>query len=219
MKIWEKYEDYLLTGEWHVHTNYTDGKNTVKDLCEKATTLNIPLIAFTEHVRKNLNYDFNDFLTDIDTCKNEFPDLIILSGLEAKVLPDGTLDVLDDILNTVDYPIFAYHGFPKDITTYLETLNGIVSKSKFAKRLNTWAHPGLFFQKNPNLLNELDEDILKEIFITMKKNKILLEINSKYNLPYQNWINLAKNEDISLNFVKGSDIHDLNNLNNEKLQI
>jgi DNA polymerase (family 10)/putative hydrolase len=85
MKTWKKYVDYLLEGEWHIHTNYTDGKNTVFEYCEKAVEIGIPLLAFTEHVRKELTYDFNQFLNEIEEAREEF-DLIILSGCEAKVL-------------------------------------------------------------------------------------------------------------------------------------
>ena len=72
--------------------------------------MNVPLLAFTEHVRKNLDYDFNDLLDDIEKAREEF-DLIILSGVEAKVLADGDLDVEDWILKEVDYSIFAFHSF------------------------------------------------------------------------------------------------------------
>ena len=47
MKTWKKYIDYLLVGEWHIHTSYTDGKNSVFEYCEKAIEVDIPLLALT----------------------------------------------------------------------------------------------------------------------------------------------------------------------------
>lgn len=211
MKIWTKYEDLLLKGEWHVHTNYTDGHNSVDDYCKKALDLGIPLIAFTEHVRKNLDYDFSSFLNDIDEAKENY-NLIILSGCEAKILPDGSLDVDDNILKVVDYPIFAFHSFPSDLNLYLRSLLKVI-KNKY---VNTWAHPCAFLQKK-NL--ELCDSELEEIFDCMQKNGVLLEINRKYSLPSKRWIDLAKANNVK--FVCGSDVHYLDDLvlNNEKISL
>ncbi|KAF5426106.1 MAG: PHP domain-containing protein [Candidatus Methanomarinus sp.] len=199
MKTWEKYSEYLLKGEWHIHTNYTDGKNSVYDYCQKAVEVGIPLVAFTEHVRKNLNYDFCSFLDDIDKVKEEF-DLIILSGCEAKVLPNGDLDVNDEILKEIDYPIFAFHSFPADVDIYFNSLKNVL-KNKY---VNTWAHPGAFLEKKHL---QIPDDQFVEILNSMSKRKILLEMNCKYDVPSPKWIDLAKISDICL--VKGSDVHNI----------
>lgn len=202
MKIWKKYQHLLLKGEWHVHTSYTDGYNSVDDYCKKAESLGIPLVAFTEHVRRKLNYDFTSLLNDIDKAKEDY-DLIILSGCETKVLPDGLLDVDDDILKQVDYPIFAFHSFPKDLNLYIDSLSSVLEN----KYVNSWAHPCQFLKKEGF---ELSDNELEDIFFIMKKNDILLEINRKYSLPSKRWIDLAMN--FKINFVCGSDVHDLNSL-------
>ena len=98
MKICEKYKHFLFKGEWHIHTSYTDGKNTVLEYTEKAIELGIPLLAFTEHVRLNIEYNYDELLNDILIVKQKYPELIILSGIEAKILPDGKLDCPLDIL-------------------------------------------------------------------------------------------------------------------------
>lgn len=203
MKTWRKYEEYLLTGEWHVHTNYTDGQKSVFEICERARELGIPLLAFTEHVRGELTYDFNEFLSDIDRAREEFPELIILSGIEAKVLPDGSLDVEDEIIKQVDYPIFAFHSFPRNKELYMECLKKAI-KNRY---VNAWAHPGLFLKRNG--LN-LKTNKLTEIFNMMKKYNVLLEINRRYSLPEKEWINMASK--IGLKTVRGSDIHTIREL-------
>ena len=197
MKIWKKYIDYLLKGEWHIHTNYTDGKNTVFEYCKKAVAMDIPLLAFTEHVRKNLSYDFNSFLDEIEKAREEF-DLIILSGCEAKVLPSGELDVEDRILRDVDYPIFAFHSFPKDIDLYIESLK-IVLRNRY---VNAWAHPGAFLLRNSL---ELSEAKLINIFTLMKEHDVLLEVNRKYKVPTMRWLSLARRSNVD--FVQGNDAH------------
>jgi DNA polymerase (family 10)/putative hydrolase len=200
MKTWEKYRKYLMKGEWHVHTNYTDGNNTIFEYCQKAVQHNIPLIVFTEHVRKKLDYDFGSFLREIEKTREMFPELIILSGLEAKVLETGELDVEEKLLKKVDYPIFAYHTFPASKNIYLETIQKVI-KNRY---VNTWCHPGLFLVKNHIKIKE--EELIK-ILENMKTHRVLLELNKKYNLPDASWIKKAKEKKVLL--VNGGDIHSI----------
>ncbi len=197
MKTWKKYSQYLLSGEWHIHTSYTDGANSVDDYCKRAVELGIPLIAFTEHVRRDLNYDFNAYLEDIEKARERY-NLTILSGCEVKVLPGGILDVDDNILKQVDYPIFAFHSFPRDIDVYLDALYNVL-KNPY---INAWAHPGVFLKRNSL---SLPGDELSRIFKILGNNEILIELNAKYSAPSNTWIKLARQ--YYVNFVRGSDCH------------
>ncbi len=197
----KSYKQFFFTGEWHIHTNYSDGKNSVLDYCQAATNLGLPLLAFTEHVRKNLAYDFDSLLNDIEKAKKKFPELILLTGCEAKVLPDGTLDCNEDILKTCNYVLFAYHSFPPDSELYFSSLETILNNNY----IDCWAHPGLFFKKNPELT--FSESQLLKIFDILKKKDILFEINFKYNLPQDNWINLYLQNNFNRNLIFGGDIH------------
>jgi DNA polymerase (family 10)/putative hydrolase len=198
---WEKYKEFLMTGHWHIHTNFTDGHNSVMEYAQKASKLRIPLIAFTEHVRKNLTYDFSEFLKQIEYARKAFPELVILSGCEAKVLPEGSIDCSQWILEGVDFKLFAFHSFPADVAIYLDALYKVIHSGQ----CDAWAHPGLFFKKNPTL--SLSDEQLKAVFKLVEKNNILIEINERYNLPSQHWLKIIKdtiNKDL---FVRGSDVH------------
>jgi len=198
MKTWEKYKKFLLTGEWHIHTNYTDGKNSVFEICEIAEKLKIPLIAFTEHVRKKLEYDFDSFLNDIMEAKEKYNNLIILSGCEAKVLSDGSLNVDKKILKKVDYPTFAFHSFPyEDVEVCREVIKKII-KNKY---INTWVHPATFLNKVC-----LKKEETEELFELLKKYKVLFELNRKYKLDNR-YVSFLKKYSSLL--VRGNDIHSI----------
>lgn len=198
-----KYRKLFYKGEWHIHTNYTDGKNSVDEYCQAAIELNIPLLAFTEHVRKNLTYDFNSLLNEIQTAKEKYPKLIILSGCEAKVLPDGILDCSDDILKKCEYVLFAYHSFPDDINLYLSSIKKILENSY----IDCWAHPGLYFNKHHEL--KLAKSQLLEIFTMLNERNILFEINFKYNLPPKEWVDLYTINNNQESIILGGDIHSI----------
>lgn len=201
MKTWKKYAGCLMEGEWHVHTSYTDGSNTVAEYCRAALEKGIPLLAFTEHVRKKTDYDFDRFLRDIHEARKSF-DLIILSGCEAKVLPGGELDVDQQLLKEVDYPVFAFHSFPDDPRLYLESLE-VVLRNQY---INTWAHPG----PPSGWDSDLSDKELFRIFQLMKNEHVLLEINRKHLSPPPHWLSLADNCNIIK--VRGSDIHCVDDL-------
>jgi len=202
MKTWKRYRELLGVGEWHIHTRYTDGHNTIEEYCQKATDLGVPLIAFTEHVRRDLDYDFNAFLADIEEARDTF-DLIILSGCEAGILPGGGLNVPEWILREVDYPIVSFHAFPCDIKLYIHSLIACFRSA----HVNTWAHPGAFLNRfNLALMESEIVAILKE----MAKRDIALESNRKYAVPEDLWIELAARYCVPI--VRGSDVHTVEDL-------
>jgi putative hydrolase len=197
MKTWERYREYALNGEWHVHTSYTDGKSSVSEYCEAANKNGLPLIAFTEHVRRNLDYDFGSFLADIEEARTLY-DLIILSGCEAKILPNGELDVDEAVIKEVDYPICSFHSFPADPDLYVACLLKVFENYP----VNAWGHPGAFLMKY-NL--RLSPTQLNAIFDALKRYSVALELNCKYNVPIYEWRELARIKGISS--VRGSDAH------------
>jgi len=201
MKSWKRYTDYLSSAEWHIHTKYSDGRDDIKDYCQRAVEIGIPLVAFTEHVRRNLSYNFSSFLKDIEAAREEF-DLIILSGCEAKVLPSGELDVDDVVLRAVDYPIFSFHSFPDDLELYVKCLKSALMNPY----VNAWAHPGTLSGQKI----DLPARSLAEVFILMKEREVLLEINRKYDLPKERWVKMAKRYGVKT--VKGSDAHCIEDL-------
>ncbi len=202
MRAWERHAEHRTSGEWHVHTSFTDGTATVDELCGAAERSGIPLIAFTEHVRRSPDYDFRAFLDQIDLARGRYG-LTILSGVEAKVLPDGSLDVDDDILASVDYPIFAYHSFPADKELFFGTLHDVITSG----RAHAWAHPGTFSTRTGITLAE---DELNEIMELMARYRVAMEINTKYLTPDASWARAAREAGVAI--VRGSDIHSLKDL-------
>jgi len=202
MKAWKKYREFLATGEWHIHTRYTDGQNTVNEYCRKAEELGVPLLAFTEHVRRDLDYDFNLFLGDIEQARDTF-DLIILSGCEASILPGGEPNAPGWVLREVDYPVVSFHSFPHDVSLYARSLIACIRNDC----VNTWAHPGAFLNRSGLALDDGD---LASILREMAAREVALELNRKYGVPDNAWIELAGRYGVPL--IRGSDVHAVTDL-------
>ena len=121
ISIW-KYESYFNTGLWHVHTHYTDGKHSVDEICSRANALGFPLVCFAEHVRRSPDYDVEAFLAEVNAAAQKWPDMIILSGLEAKLLPDGIPDCRENLMEKVDVLFLAEHGFGGDYSAWFAAM-------------------------------------------------------------------------------------------------
>src|SRR5574341_1131994 len=204
MKKWKKYEIYLRLGDWHVHTNYTDGKNSVFENCRKAERNGLELIVFSEHVRRKLDYDFDDFISAVFSAKDKF-DLEILVGCEAKVLDiEGTLDISKEILRECEIVLGAFHKFePPTKDVYLAALKNMIANQD----VDIWAHPTLYAVRNGFTLNE--EDIY-EISKLCLNNEILIEKNMKYNVTSKKFLAIASR--LKCRFVKGSDAHQISEI-------
>jgi DNA polymerase (family 10)/putative hydrolase len=169
-------------------------------MCQKAIELGVPLLAFTEHVRRELDYDFDALVADIELARKAYAGkLMILTGCEAKVLPGGELDAQPSLLARVDYAIFSFHAFPTDARLYASSVKVAIQNP----HVNAWGHPGLFFKKHPELSLEVNE--LEEIFELMHAHSVLLEVNGRYKLPPEAWLRIYEKHGLPL--ANAGDLH------------
>lgn len=208
MKRWKRYRAQLHTGDWHVHTSYTDGKNTVFEYCEKAQENGLELIAFTEHVRKDLDYIFDDFVSEVYSAKDQF-DLNILVGCEAKVLDlNGSLDVSKSVLDVCEIVLASFHKFEKNKKNYFAAIENMLENP----HVDIWAHPTLFAKNNGF---ELSQGNLLRVIKLCKENEVLIERNIRYNLPNDEFMKLSMAENAE--YVISSDAHDVSMLLNKQV--
>lgn len=99
----------IVFDDYHIHTKVADGECAPEEIIETAKKLGIKNIAFTEHVRKILTYDWFKFRDEILNIEPKGIKVII--GIEAKVLNfKGDLDVNRDIIESADIVLGSVHG-------------------------------------------------------------------------------------------------------------
>lgn len=206
MKRWHKYEQCLLKGDWHVHTNYTDGKNTIFEYCKQAEKNGLELIAFTEHVRKDLTYNFEDFISNIYSAKDMF-DLVVIGGCEAKVLDlEGKLDVSEDVLKNCEVVLGTFHSFSYSGKEYYLTALCNMLKNP---DVDIWAHPMHYAMRNNLTLTELE---LRCISTLSLKYDVLIEKNMKYGID-KKFLKIASAA--GCKYVYGGDAHEIHELSHK----
>jgi len=47
-----------ITWDYHIHTTFSDGKNSVDEIAKSSKKIGLLEIGITDHVRKNITYNF-----------------------------------------------------------------------------------------------------------------------------------------------------------------
>ena len=116
-----------LQGDVHMHTQATDGKNTILEMAEAAFARGYRYIAITDH-SKNLSMvnGLDDqravaHLQAIRAVDERMEGRIrVLTGIEVDILGDGAIDLSDDVLAQMDVVIASVHSLfqmPKEQMT------------------------------------------------------------------------------------------------------
>jgi DNA polymerase (family 10) len=107
-----------IRGDLHMHTDATDGRNTIREMAEAALERGYAYIAITDH-SKNLAMTNGlnderalDHVRRIGDVEREMQGrLRIFSGIEVDILGDGELDLSDSVLARMDVVIASVHSY------------------------------------------------------------------------------------------------------------
>jgi len=106
-----------IRGDVHMHTNASDGHNTIREMAEAAVAVGYQYIAITDH-SKNLamtnGLDDRRALEHIERIRavdREMAGRIrVFAGIEVDILADGALDLEDETLAQMDVVIASVHS-------------------------------------------------------------------------------------------------------------
>lgn len=104
-----------VRGDLHVHTNASDGKNTLSEMAEAAKAAGYEYIAITEHtkhatVARGLDERrLSKQLDEINRLNEDLKGIRLLKSSEVDILADGSLDLPDRILKRLDFTVCAVH--------------------------------------------------------------------------------------------------------------
>lgn len=185
-------------GDWHLHTDYTDGAATVDGYCSRAVENGLEFLVFSEHTRRTLDYEYDALLADIEAARARY-DLTLLPGCEAKTLDvDGRLDVPADVVERADVVTGVFHSFDGDRDAYLDAAEAMLLNP----RVDVWGHPLLYPDRRGDRLSDADLD---RLVAAAADGDVLLERNRRYGLPPGRLVRVAADYDVD--FVVGSDAH------------
>ncbi|WP_371227032.1 DNA polymerase/3'-5' exonuclease PolX [Pseudomonas sp. QE6] len=106
-----------LRGDLHCHTSASDGRHSLREMALAAQRLGWEYLAITDHSQHQYAAHGLDAdrlarqIDEIDQLNEELDSLTLLKGCEVDILPDGTLDLPDSVLERLDLVVGAIHGY------------------------------------------------------------------------------------------------------------
>jgi len=172
-----------LIADLHIHSNWSDGKNSLSEMADAAIQNGFTLIAITDHSPHPMRSRYSDpaYLmrqnAEIDQLNQRYEGKIeILKGVEVDILPDGSLDLADDVLAQMDIVIASIHmdyDQPQEVIT-ARTLRAIQNPY-----VNIIGHPGGRLLPMEGIY-KMDWD---KIIRAAAEHDVALEINSHKSQP------------------------------------
>jgi DNA polymerase (family 10) len=110
-------ENRDLTGTFHCHTDWSDGSATLAEMAEAAQARGMHYLGIADHSRSagyagGLSVErVRDQWAAIDALNRKFGGTFhLFKGTECDILPDGSLDYPDDLLDGFDYVVASVHS-------------------------------------------------------------------------------------------------------------
>ncbi|MGC9149808.1 MAG: DNA polymerase/3'-5' exonuclease PolX [Candidatus Micrarchaeia archaeon] len=200
-----------VKGDLHMHSKYSDGGNSIKEIAEYAKKLGLEYITISDHsshlkIAHGLTSSkYKKQFKEIEQVEKEVGIKIFKSG-EIDILKDGSLDITKEVAKEMDFVIAAVHS---NFSMSKEEMTNRVIKALRSKMVNILAHPtGKLLNQRPPY--EID---LTKVFEVAKEENVIMEINSfpdRLDLNADN-IMLARSYGIK-KFSIGTDSHRLSHL-------
>jgi DNA polymerase (family X) len=195
-----------IRGDFHMHTVWSDGQNTVREMAEAARQKGFDYIAITDHTKSSSIANGNtpeqllEEIEEIEAVAREFDDIKLLKGAEVDILSDGSLDMPFEVLDRLDWIVCSIHsGFNQPGQ---QITDRVVSAFKTGYP-NVFAHPTgrILGERAPY---EID---LEQVIAAARKYDVRLELNaSPYRLDLNSyWLKAAR--DAGAGIVISTDSH------------
>ncbi|OPY25744.1 MAG: hypothetical protein A4E28_02967 [Methanocella sp. PtaU1.Bin125] len=166
-----------IKGDLHLHTDWSDGANSIRDIAMAARARGYEYIAVCDHSRSlqvanGLSVErLRDQMVEIDRLNDTLEGFSILKGSEVDIMADGSLDLPDDVLADLDIVVGSVHtGMRQDADTITRrVLNALENEY-----LTILAHPTsrIIGRREPMAL-----DIDRVIEAAVERDKVL-EVNA-----------------------------------------
>ncbi len=201
-----EFED--IKGDLHMHTNWSDGVNTVEEMVEAAQKKGYEYIAITDHSRTltiagGLSIEeIHKQHQMISEINEKILDFSVFTGIEVDILKAGDLDYPDEILENTDLIIASVHNnLRQDEETITERIESAVKNPN----VDILALPTgrILGRRNSTLVN------LERIFSLAEKTGTALEINSSPDRLDLNSENVKIAQEYEIPIAINTDAHSI----------
>ncbi|MBS4222671.1 DNA polymerase/3'-5' exonuclease PolX [Lederbergia citrea] len=200
-----------IKGDLHMHTTWSDGAFSLEEMVEACRRKGYKYMAITDHseylrIANGLTVErLRKQNEEIRALNEKYDDILILSGIEMDILPDGSLDYEDELLSELDIVIASIHSsFSQSRVKIMERLKTALQNP----HVDFIAHPtGRLIGRRDGY--DVDIDLLIEL---AKETNTALELNAHPERLDLTAEYLRKAQDAGVKIVINTDAHDIRNL-------
>jgi len=164
-----------------------------------AKNLGFQTLILTEHIRRKCSYDFQALL-ELAKEQRSVHGMEIIVGVEAKILPNGFVDVPEWVLPEIEILAIAEHAFQGDGFALADSLIRAFKSFHNAEFARVWVHPGLGLLKKA-----APESLFQKALQAALENEVYIEFNLRHKLPPESLSSLIP----SARAVIGLDAHSI----------
>ncbi len=204
-------EEKDIKGDLHVHSNWSDGHNTIEEMARAAKSKGYEYVCICDHSKSLVvahgvkEKDFLKRIQEIREVDKKIKGIKVLAGSEVDIDSSGNLDYPKELLKELDVVIASIHsGFHQS----REKITKRIIKAMGSGSVDIIAHP------TGRLLGEREayEVDLEEVFKVAKKTDTMLEINSYPKRMDLNDINARMAKETGIKLIMNTDSHNITHL-------
>ena len=195
-----------IRGILHCHTTYSDGRSTLVEMAKAAVAWGASYLGLADHslsaryARGMSEADLARQWEEVDAWNAKSKKLRILKGAEVDILPDGSLDYPDRVLQKLDYVVASVHT---NLNMSEAEMTKRVTRALRNRYVSILAHP------TGRLLLERDgyPIALEEVFKVAAAEGVFVEINSNPHRLDLDWREVLKAKARGARFAINPDAH------------
>ncbi len=208
-----------IRGDLHSHTDASDGVDSLEAMVAAADARGYEYLCISDH-SKSLSIanglDEERLLQQVDAIREINSSgrwrVRILTGIEVDILPNGELDLSDDVLAQLDVVIASVHSRLKDDR---ETMTGRICSALQNRHVDVLGHPtGRLLLRRPAYDVDLDA-----VFETARENNVAMELNALPRRLDLNAGNLRAAVRAGLRIAVNTDAHRTSELDNMRFGV
>ena len=207
-----------IRGDLHVHTTASDGKATVLEMGRAAQALGYEYLAICDHtrnVRVVPGLDADDVrrqAEEIAAANELLAPFRILRGSECDILPDGSLDLPDDVLAELEWVQISLHAGQRASRS---AITDRVVEAMRHPAASCLSHPkGRILNHRPE--NELDLDRVFEVAL---ETGVAVEVNGLPDRLDLSGAHVGEAVAAGVPIVCSTDAHSVRGLGNMELSV
>jgi DNA polymerase (family 10) len=195
-----------IKGDLHVHTDWTDGNNSIEEMAQAAKKKGYQYIAICDHsptvgITNGLTEErLLKQIKEIEKLNRKLKDFRILSGIEVDIRSNSQLDLKDEILEKCDIVVAAVHT---KFTQPKDEMTKRIIKAIENPNVDIIAHPtGRLIGKREPYQVDMDK-----IMDACKANAKVLELNAYPERLDLSDLNCRKTKEKGIKIAISTDAH------------